>query len=326
MSILLVDDSRFSREIIQSLLVKNNFKNLMLSGSSAEAMAVLGVSTPQKEERDVDLILMDVVMKTMDGIEATREIKKHFRFKDVPIVMVSGVTEKEKLQEAFSAGASDYIEKPVNEIELVARVKSILSLSREIKERKDRELKLLKLTRELEEANKKLEVLSSLDGLTGVANRRILDQALSKEWMRMARSSQPISMLLIDVDYFKKFNDSYGHIAGDECLKKVARAISFSVSRPGDTVARYGGEEFAVILPETDGPGAQRVAVAIMERVGKLGIRHESSEIGKTLTVSQGVATMIPVDSKKSSALLEMADKALYKAKHEGRARIVAMK
>ncbi|MDH5638285.1 MAG: diguanylate cyclase, partial [Nitrospinota bacterium] len=240
--------------------------------------------------------------------------------------MVSGVTEKEKLQEAFTAGASDYIEKPVNEIELVARVKSILSLSREIKERKDREVKLLKLTRQLEEANKKLEVLSSLDGLTGVANRRILDQTLSKEWSRMSRSSKPISMILIDVDYFKKFNDSYGHIAGDECLKKVARAISFSVSRPADTVARYGGEEFAVILPETDGAGAQKIGVAIMDKVGKLGIKHESSEVGKTLTVSQGVATMVPDDKKKCGALLEMADTALYKAKNEGRARIVALK
>ncbi|MDH4184879.1 MAG: diguanylate cyclase, partial [Nitrospinota bacterium] len=249
MSILLVDDSRFSRDIIKSILEKHEFKNLLLAGSSFEALELLGIAGEVRQETEVDLILMDVVMKDMDGIETTRKIKEFARFKDLPIVMVSGVTEKEKLKNAFSAGACDYIEKPVDDVELVARVKSVLRLSQEIGERKDREKMLLKLTAELEEANKKLETLSSLDGLTGVANRRVFDQALPKEWSRVARESEPISMVLIDVDCFKNYNDTYGHIAGDDCLKRVARAISFSVSRPADLVARYGGEEFVIILP-----------------------------------------------------------------------------
>jgi diguanylate cyclase (GGDEF)-like protein len=325
MIILLVDDSRFSRDVIKTALEKNGFNNLLLAGCSAEALETLGILGQPREERGVDLILMDVVMKDMDGIETTRRIKNSMRFMDVPIVMVSGVTEKEKLVDAFAAGATDYIEKPINDVELVVRVRAALRLSREIKERKDREVKLMNLARELEDANKKLEALSALDGLTGVPNRRIFDQTLAKEWGRMSRDSAPMSIILIDVDFFKNFNDANGHLAGDEGLKKVAKAISFAVSRPADLMARYGGEEFVIILPETDAAGAERVAQTVMDKVAKLRIVHPKSDVGKYLTVSQGVATTIASGDKKSADLLALSDAALYKAKKEGRNRIVAL-
>jgi len=325
MSILLVDDSHFSRDVIKGNLEKNGFSQLSLAGSAAEALQTLGVGGPAQAGGTVDLILMDVVMKGMDGIEATKKIKEDPRFADVPIVVVSGVTEKEKWADAFSAGAIDYIEKPVNEVELVARVKSILRLSREIKERKDRETRLLSLARDLEDANKKLEALSALDGLTGVANRRIFDQALMKEWSRLGRDMMPLSVIMIDVDFFKNLNDAKGHLAGDDCLKKIARAISFSVARPADLVARYGGEEFVVLLPETNAEGAMKVARTVQEKVAKLRMEHPNSGAGKHLTVSLGVATMTPSGGKKCDEIVAMADTALYRAKREGRNRIVQM-
>lgn len=185
-------------------------------------------------------------------------------------------------------------------------------------------LKLLDLrTRQLEQANQDLQRLSYLDGLTGIANRRRFEEALDLEWRRACRVGTALSLIMIDADFFKSFNDAYGHQRGDDCLILIAKAISNLLNRPGDMVARYGGEEFMVILPGTDAQGAAELAEAMRGRVEAMEIRHECSAAGKVVTISLGVTTVYPARGFSSAALIAAVDQALYQAKEEGRNRVV---
>ncbi|MBD0336505.1 MAG: diguanylate cyclase, partial [Cyanobacteria bacterium Co-bin13] len=175
----------------------------------------------------------------------------------------------------------------------------------------------------LRQANEQLKKIAFLDGLTQVANRRRFEQYLSQEWRRLAREQAPLSLIMCDIDYFKNFNDIYGHQAGDGCLRRVARALSRSIKRPADLVARYGGEEFAVILPGTDLAGAESVAEDMRIAVRSRRIPHAGSQIETFITLSLGVATCIPTPSGSPEMLIGRADEALYRAKHTGRDRIV---
>lgn len=181
-----------------------------------------------------------------------------------------------------------------------------------------------RLHRDLREANEQLKKIAFLDGLTQVANRRRFEAYLSHEWRRLARDQMPLSLILCDIDYFKKFNDVYGHQAGDGCLRQVAGAISRSVKRPADLVARYGGEEFAVILPGTDLAGAEKVAEDMRLAVRSHRIPHSGSEVEPFVTLSLGVATCHPTAHNCSAALVRRADEALYQAKREGRDRVAS--
>jgi len=174
----------------------------------------------------------------------------------------------------------------------------------------------------LKEANKKLEELTLIDGLTLIANRRHFDGYLKKEWEISKRSLRSISLIMIDIDFFKKYNDSYGHLEGDSCLKKVAKAIQQSIHREGDLVSRYGGEEFGVILPDTDLEGAKQVAERIRKSVMNLSIAHKGSDIEKIVTISVGVASRIPSKDSKQEEIILSADNALYIAKNAGRNRV----
>ena len=185
----------------------------------------------------------------------------------------------------------------------------------------DLERRVTQRTAELEHANAELERVVLADGLTGIANRRCFDNYLDTEWKRMRRAERPISIVLGDIDFFKAFNDSYGHLAGDDCLRAVAGAISDCVNRPADLTARYGGEEFALILPETDSHGAKAIAACILEKVRKLGIRHAASDAAETVTISLGVATAVPGNDSAAPSLVDKADSALYRAKENGRNR-----
>jgi diguanylate cyclase (GGDEF)-like protein len=180
------------------------------------------------------------------------------------------------------------------------------------------------LYRQLRIANAELEKLATTDGLTQIANRRIFDVVLAQEWKRLMRSQSPLSVILIDVDFFKRYNDTYGHQAGDECLKKIAQAIASVVKRQGDLVARYGGEEFVVVLPATDVPGAVRVAEEIQQAVEKANLEHRSSTVREIVSLSQGIATLIPRLDTSPDELIAAADEALYYAKSRGRDRYVA--
>lgn len=323
MTILIVDDSPFSRSFTEAILIANGYRDTVLAESAVEAFECLKlhdltVSIPP----DIDLILMDIVMPEINGMDACRAIKTKNHLKDIPIIMVTANTEAKQIEQAFAAGAMDYITKPLNEVELLARVRSALRLKKEIDERKAYAQQLLNLMRQLEEVNAKLKCLCSIDGLTGVANRRHFDAALHKEWRRARRDKIPLSVILLDIDFFKSYNDTYGHLTGDDCIIQVAQTVSKVLERPGDLVARYGGEEFAVILPATDQQGGLIVAEKIRYAIEALKIPHSGSLYDNILTISVGLATStydkinIISDPQK---LLEMADVALYRAKKAGR-------
>ncbi len=314
MSILVVDDSDDTRLLIETILSKAGHKDVLTCSSVSEALKIL-------QDREVDLILMDVLMPEIDGIEACRLIKRNKDLLDIPIIMVTAKDDMEYLQQAFSAGALDYITKPFNRIELLARVRSALKLKQEMDKRKARERELEQMAKALEEANERLKRLSSLDGLTGIANRRVFDETLEAELKRAKRQKSPISLILIDVDYFKLYNDSYGHIKGDECLKKIADVLSGALKRAGDLAARYGGEEFACILANTDVEGALGMAEKICAGVRALKIPHERSPFG-IVTVSIGIASLIPSKSLTVERLINCADTALYRAKRDGKNQI----
>lgn len=177
--------------------------------------------------------------------------------------------------------------------------------------------------RALAEANVTLEKIARIDGLTQIANRRSFDETLSQEWQRLCRAKQPISLLLGDIDYFKKYNDHYGHQAGDDCLKQIAKALADSVLRPADLAARYGGEEFVLLLPEIEIHGALLVGQRAIERITDLRIPHAASENNDKVSISIGAATLIPSIDSDPSKLIELADEALYHAKEQGRNRIL---
>jgi diguanylate cyclase (GGDEF)-like protein/PAS domain S-box-containing protein len=178
--------------------------------------------------------------------------------------------------------------------------------------------------KQLAKANAKLTKMASIDGLTQIPNRRVFDETLKKEWRRLLRDKKPLSLIMSDVDFFKKYNDHYGHQAGDSCLIKVAKAISSCVGRPADLAARYGGEEFAIILSDTGGDGATHVAESVRRAVLGVGLPHEASEVDEVVTLSMGVATLIPSADSKPTDLIEAADEALYKSKENGRNRVTS--
>jgi diguanylate cyclase (GGDEF)-like protein/PAS domain S-box-containing protein len=175
---------------------------------------------------------------------------------------------------------------------------------------------------ERKKAEEQLKLIASMDGLTGIANRRHFDNTLDLEWRRAMRSAKPLSIIIVDVDYFKNYNDVYGHPAGDSCLQKIAHTIRDSLRRAGNFVARYGGEEFIVILPDTNAEEAYLFAGSLREKIENLKIEHKDSKAGKNVTVSLGVSTAVPKKDSTQDELISIADKALYKAKQGGRNRV----
>jgi diguanylate cyclase (GGDEF)-like protein len=182
-------------------------------------------------------------------------------------------------------------------------------------------LRVKEKTAHLEEANRELEVLSEVDSLTRLKNRRCFDKRLQQEWQRLGRSAQPLSLLMCDIDFFKEYNDTYGHLVGDDCLVSVAQEIAQVCKRGSDVVSRYGGEEFAIILPQATTDEAVAVAIEVIEAINKLSIQHDASPIRNTVSLSIGLVTMIPMVGKEPNTLVRLADEALYQSKHEGRNR-----
>lgn len=322
MSILIVDDSNDDRLLLKHYLNVAGYKDVLLADSAESAFKILRLDDPSGPNIIVDLILMDIVMPETDGIKACQAIRKNVYFEDIPIIMVSVLDDIKNLQKSFAAGAVDYITKPVNKIEMVTRVRSMLRLKYEIDRRKAREKELIEMTQHLEVVNEMLEHLSYFDALTSIPNRRYFEKFIDAEWKRAIRNERPISLIFLDIDNFKDINDRYGHPTGDKCLKKIAKAINKSLRRPGDFLARYGGEEFIVVLSDTVIEGAKNVAENISAKVAEVEIIMKNTDAKIAVTISAGVSTTIPKRDSSYQALINTADQALYKAKKGGKNRV----
>jgi diguanylate cyclase (GGDEF)-like protein len=258
-------------------------------------------------------------MPEMDGYQVCQAFKNDPELCDIPIIFISALDETFDKLKAFQVGGVDYITKPFQIEEVVARLETHLTIQRQKKRLQNEIAKRIQTELILQEANRKLELMANLDGLTQIANRRRFDDYLSSEWQRHQREQNPLALILIDIDYFKRYNDRYGHQGGDDCLVRVAQAIAQVPQRPTDLVARYGGEEFVVILSNTDTQGALKVAQTIQEAITNLAIPHESSDVSDRVTLSMGFASLIPTLDLSPEVLISYADKSLYLAKGKGR-------
>ncbi len=267
--------------------------DLQIANSGAMGIA-------QAQESLPDLILLDVRMPEMDGYEVCRRLKADPITRDIPVLFVTSQCSSAEETLGLEAGAEDFITKPFSPSVLRARVLTHLTIKRQA----DR-----------------LRSMAFIDGLTGVANRRRLDEALEREWRACRRTRSPLTLAMIDIDYFKRFNDTYGHLAGDVCLKEVATALMGCMGRPHDLIARYGGEEFVCLLPATDLAGAKAKAEELRGVVQALGIRHAASDVAPVVTVSIGVTSVLPTAELTTERLLAVADDRLYTAKRNGRNR-----
>ena len=262
-----------------------------------------------------DLILLDIVLPDIDGFEVARRIRQLEHPGDwTPIIFLTALNKDEDLEKGIAAGGDDYLHKPVSEIVLGAKIRA---MQRIIQMRQS----LLVLTRKLDAANHELRRLAALDGLTGIANRRHFDEVLQREWRRAMRQGHELSVLMCDIDFFKQYNDAYGHLVGDEALRDVARVLTSVLDRGGDLVARYGGEEFAAVLPDTSPGGALFVAERMKQAIDQLKLMNAGTPFGH-ITASFGIASAVPTPATNPLALLDAADRALYEAKHQGKNRV----
>lgn len=290
--LLLVDDQPLNIRVLNELFRFDCEVYMATRGEQAISIC---------QQQQPDLVLLDVVMEGMDGHQVCQALKADPATSHIPIIFVSAKGEENDEAQGLEMGAVDYISKPFNPIIVRARVNTHLTLKLQ---------------------NDYLRNLASLDGLTGIANRRIFDERLASAWRQACRASTPLSLLMIDIDCFKQFNDHFGHLQGDQCLKRVASALATSVGRPYDLVARYGGEEFICLLPDTDTAGALQIAQNLQAQIESLQIEHPASTAADLITLSIGAATVQPALHTDSSQLLQAADAELYKAKHAGRNRI----
>lgn len=314
--ILIVDDSPAIQNLITNLLVERGHTHLAVATSAEEARLAL-----ESNGQDLDLILLDVHLPGMDGLSFCQDVTQSPATAEVPVLIMTGDTRDEVLEASFEAGARDYVRKPVGRRELIARVEAALRLRRESKQRLRHLTELRELNQILTRANTDLTEKATMDGLTGLANRRHLDNFLELAWEDARKTDRPLSLLMIDVDEFKSYNDHYGHPKGDTVLARVAGAIENCLVRPDTLAARYGGEEFCVVLPSTDRNGAALQAERLLAAVRGLGIPHGISKSAAIVTVSVGVCTRLPGKHERSSELVVRADEALYEAKHGGRNR-----
>ncbi|MCM1984950.1 response regulator [Lyngbya confervoides] len=302
--VLIVDDNPTNLAVLSQVLKGKGYKvRVAIDGESAVAQA---------HADPPDLILLDIQMPGIDGFETCKQLKASPMTSEIPVIFITAATTVDSKVKGLSLGAVDYVTKPFQHEEVLARVKVHLQLRYLTHKVQEQAIALRR-------ANRELRRIANLDGLTQVANRRRFDEYLSQEWHRLAREKQHLSLILCDIDYFKDYNDFYGHQAGDSCLRKIAKTIDAVLSRPADFAARYGGEEFAVILPNTPPVGALQVAEEIRSNIKVLQLPHERSRIEAHITLSLGVSCLIPSSDSSIQELIAIADRALYAAKDNGR-------
>jgi two-component system chemotaxis family response regulator WspR len=314
--VLLVDDQVMVGETVRRLLADEPNIDFHFCSDPNEAISVAQHVAPT-------VILLDLVMPGVDGLSLVREYRAHAATRHIPIIVLSTKEGAKMKSDAFAAGANDYLVKLPDKIELIAR---LLYHSRAYLNRLQRDeayRALRESQQQLLEANLKLQRLNDMDGLTHVNNRRRFDEYAAVEWERAVRDQSEFSVLIADVDEFKHYNDTYGHLAGDEVLKRIATAVHDSCVRPADLAARFGGEEFAIVLPGTSSAGAQHVAARLREAVESLQIPHQDSAVLEVVTLSVGGATSSPQRGDALLGLIDKADSALYEAKALGKNRVI---
>jgi len=333
-TILIVDDMPANVKVLLNFLTNHNF-GVLVARSGEMALKIV-------ESKPPDLILLDVMMPGMDGFETCKQLKANAQSQDIPIIFMTALSDTTSKIKGFELGSVDYVTKPFHHEEVLARINTHLTLRKlqqqletqnaELQTKHELTLQLnaqlqyeiderQKIEEALRQANEELQRLATMDGLTQIPNRRRFEEYLQQEWRRTVREQTPMSLILCDIDYFKSYNDTYGHQAGDECLYQIAQGIYRALRRPMDLAARYGGEEFVIILPNTPPEGAIHVANNIRDSVLELKIRHNQSPVSEHVTLSMGIASTYQAFSPE--ALISIADHALYEAKKRGRNRIL---
>ncbi|MBX2859432.1 MAG: diguanylate cyclase [Cellvibrionaceae bacterium] len=300
MKILLVEDSATLRHAMCGYIRADNHEPIVAK-SGEEALQII-------DNIQVDMVIMDVEMPGLDGFETTRLIREWLDERWIPIIFVTGRSEDNSLQEGIEAGGDDYLIKPISRVILRAKIRAMERITT--------------MRDQLNELNRDLVNISQRDGLTNLYNRRTFDEKAVAQWRLTTRTQQPLSVLLIDIDHFKQYNDFYGHQAGDVCIKAVAQSLTDSLNRPTDLLARYGGEEFIILLPDTPASGAVHVGEHLRKSVEALRIHHKKSPNNKWVTVSVGISVSNRFSGNSLSNLISLADQALYQSKGHGRNRV----
>lgn len=291
--LLIVDDEPGNIEILIELLQPDYKIRVAKNGETALKIIF--------SEEPPDLILLDVMLPGIDGYEVCKKLKADPCSNKIPIIFITGKINEDDEIKGFEVGAVDYVTKPFSPIIVKVRVKT----HAELKKHRDY-----------------IEMQNLSDGLTGIPNRRRFDEYLTSIWDLGRRENSALSLILMDIDHFKKFNDNYGHLAGDECLKKVAQTLQATLRRKIDLIARYGGEEFVCILPSTDLDGAVMIAEKFRQKIVSIKIPHEFSNVAEYVSISAGVASITPTGDLKPNAIIKAADDALYMSKKNGRNRV----
>ncbi|QJR79774.1 diguanylate cyclase [Alteromonas pelagimontana] len=286
--LLVVDDQAVNVRLIYDLF-QSEFSVFMATNGE------MGLA--KSREIMPDIILLDVVMDGLNGYDLCRQLKADETLKHIPVIFITGQFNEEDEVYGFKMGAVDFIHKPINPVITRARVMTHMQH---------------KLQADI------LRNISMLDGLTNIANRRHFNAEIERMWRNCAREQQTLSLIIIDIDYFKQYNDHYGHLAGDSVLRKVAESVTAAIKRPQDLAARVGGEEFALLLPNTPEENLCAVLERLFTNIRVCDIAHDKSPLGK-LSVSAGCSSVIPKNTEDTSTLYKRADTALYRAKQQGK-------
>jgi len=292
--ILLVDDELSNIEVLADIF--DDDYEVLFATEGEKALGIAATAQP-------DVILLDVMMPGMDGHEVCRRLKMDRQTAGIPVIFITGLSDVAAETLGLELGAMDYVSKPFSPAVVKIRVRNQI---------------------ELKCAREQLTKLASTDGLTGLANRRRFDEVLAQEYARHIRSTNELSLILLDIDHFKTYNDTYGHVSGDDCLRQIAGVIDQSIIRVTDLAARYGGEEFVCVLPETNQSGALAIAEKIRQAISSLAIPHSASSAASHVTASLGVVTARCLAEKSPLNIVAQADEQLYKAKSSGRNRVEA--
>ncbi|MEJ1959860.1 MAG: diguanylate cyclase [Nitrosomonadales bacterium] len=284
LAVMVVEDSKVTMNALCKYLKRMGVNNPLIAVTGEAAIELFRKQRP-------DIILMDAILPDIDGFDIAKKIRALEKGAEwTAIIFLTSMAKDEDVARGIQAGGDDYLVKPISEVVLKAKINAMRRLV-------EMQRTLVEMTHELNKANKELQRLSTTDGLTGIANRRFFDQLSEREWRRCERMNKPMSLVMVDVDFFKKYNDTYGHQAGDQCLKSVAAQVARAAPRASDLAARYGGEEFVLVLGETTVDGAKWVANNIRQHVSDLMISHRESSIGH-VSVSCGVASMLPQEGQ----------------------------